>query len=271
MHGRESDADATASTVVTNRLRADRQPFEAVSRLRTAGSAAVELGGSGTGTAEVTPDAFAPIAVPRPIRVRHEVVADGTAKRVFDLILTTVILLVAAPLLLAVAVLIKLDSPGPVLYRSRRVGRDGKPFAMLKFRTMFDGADGLREALRPLNEASQGFFKLSSDPRTTRVGKLLRLTCLDEMPQLLQVITGKMSLVGPRPLVPEESGQIPPGSPRFRARPGITGPWQLAGSWQVPIPEMVEMDCAYLEQQSVLLDLKLLASTALYAARGGGT
>jgi lipopolysaccharide/colanic/teichoic acid biosynthesis glycosyltransferase len=218
----------------------------------------------------VSPEALAPVAVPKPLPASREGVAGGALKRALDLIVAVVLLAVSAPLFLALAVLIKLDSPGPVLYRSRRIGREGIPFEMLKFRTMFDGADAMREALRPLNEASNGFFKLASDPRTTRVGRVLRSTCLDELPQLLQVLTGKMSLVGPRPLVPEESGRIPPTSPRFAARPGITGPWQLGGSWQIPIPEMIEMDAAYLDQWSVWLDLKLLCRTALYAARRGG-
>jgi lipopolysaccharide/colanic/teichoic acid biosynthesis glycosyltransferase len=270
MRGTEGDADAGTSTLQTNTLTADREPFESINRLSRSAGAALKLGGPADGTVEITPDAFGPIAIPEPARIPSARAAEDAVKRGFDLVLATLLLVVAAPLLLAIAVLIKLDSPGPVLYRSRRIGRNGTPFEMLKFRTMFEGADDLREALRPLNEASPGFFKLSSDPRMTRVGRVLRSTCLDELPQVLQVMTGKMSLVGPRPLVSEESALIPSTSARFRARPGITGPWQLAGSWQIPIPKMVEMDCAYLEQWSLLLDLKLLCRTAVYAARRGG-
>lgn len=169
-----------------------------------------------------------------------------------------------------IAILIKLDSPGPVLYRSRRVGRNGRTFEMLKFRTMFDGAHQHREALRPISEAPEGLFKVKDDPRLTGVGRALRSTSLDELPQLLHVLTGTMSLVGPRPLVSEETDLIPSSSIRFLSRPGITGPWQVAGSWRVPLPEMVELDEEYLETWTVWVDVKLLFQTLWYAVRRTG-
>lgn len=269
--GIEPELDATATLPRPDSPTADRPPFKSITRLRDAANgASLEIGGSSNGAAELSADAVPAIAVPRRVRVPVEHAAGGALKRAFDLAVAAVLLVLTAPLVLAIAVLIKLDSPGPVLYRSRRVGRNRSPFEMFKFRTMVDGADELRDSLRPLNEASHGFFKLSSDPRMTRVGRYLRATCLDELPQLFQVLSGRMSLVGPRPLVIEESEQIPAASARFMARPGITGPWQLAGSWRVPIPEMVEMDCDYIDEWSVWLDLKLLIRTAVYAVRRGG-
>jgi lipopolysaccharide/colanic/teichoic acid biosynthesis glycosyltransferase len=192
------------------------------------------------------------------------------AKRAFDMLVATLLLVVLLPLIAVVALLIKLDSSGPVLYRSRRIGRNGASFEMLKFRTMFDGADGHRDALRPISEAPEGLFKVTDDPRLTGVGQALRSTSLDELPQLIHVITGTMSLVGPRPLVAEESDLISPNSSRFLARPGITGPWQLAGSWRVSLPEMVKLDVEYLESWSIWLDLKMLLGTAWYALRRTG-
>jgi len=203
-------------------------------------------------------------------RLRGSGFGARLTKRVFDLVLATLLLIVAAPLLLVNALLIKIDSPGPILYRSRRIGRNGEAFEMVKFRTMFDGADRQREALRAISEAPEGLFKVTRDPRLTRIGRLLRSTSLDELPQLFHVVTGTMSLVGPRPLVSEESALIPSENGRFVARPGITGPWQLAGSWRVPIPAMVKLDVEYIDSWSVWLDIKLLVRTVSYSVRRVG-
>jgi lipopolysaccharide/colanic/teichoic acid biosynthesis glycosyltransferase len=191
-------------------------------------------------------------------------------KRTFDIVVAGLLLIALLPLLAVVALLIKLDSRGPVLYRSRRVGRNGRPFKMLKFRTMFDGADHHRDSLRPISEAPEGLFKLTDDPRLTGVGRALRSTSLDELPQLIHVLAGTMSLVGPRPLVAEESDLIPPNSVRFLARPGITGPWQLAGSWRVSLPEMVLLDTEYLASWSIKTDLKMVLLTVWYSLRRTG-
>ena len=196
--------------------------------------------------------------------------AGRVIKRTFDVLVASFILIVLSPLLAVTALLIKLDSPGPVLYRSRRIGRNGREFEMLKFRTMFDGADGHRDSLRHISEAPTGLFKVTDDPRLTGIGRALRSTSLDELPQLIHVLTGTMSLVGPRPLVAEESGLISPRSTRFLARPGITGPWQLAGSWRVSLPEMVELDEEYLERWSIWTDLRMLLGTFWYAVRRTG-
>jgi lipopolysaccharide/colanic/teichoic acid biosynthesis glycosyltransferase len=194
-----------------------------------------------------------------------------TTKRALDVVGSTLLIILLAPLWLAIALLIKADSPGPILFRQRRIGRDGQPFGMLKFRTMVDGADARKPALLHLNNAADGLFKINDDPRVTRIGRWLRGTCLDELPQLLHVATGKMSLVGPRPLVPEEDAQIR-GVYRERllVRPGMTGPWQVEGASAIPIHGMVLLDRYYIEEWSVWLDLTLLARTAWIVLRRGG-
>jgi lipopolysaccharide/colanic/teichoic acid biosynthesis glycosyltransferase len=187
-----------------------------------------------------------------------------TVKRTFDVVGAVLMMAILAPLWLVIALLIKADSPGPILFRQRRIGKDGKPFWMLKFRTMVDGADARKPALLHLNEAGEGLFKIGTDPRVTRVGRWMRSTCLDELPQLLHVVTGRMSLVGPRPLVPEEDAQIS-GRDRHRqsVRPGMTGVWQVGGASAIPINEMVALDRSYVENWSPWLDVKLLAETVL--------
>jgi lipopolysaccharide/colanic/teichoic acid biosynthesis glycosyltransferase len=205
------------------------------------------------------------VALPSPDYVyerRHGQLARGL-KRAFDLVGSLLLIAILSPALLVIAFLIKNDTPGPVLFRQRRIGRDGKPFSMLKFRTMIDGADDHKHKLRHLNQAADGLFKIDGDPRITRVGNWLRATSLDELPQLLHVVTGKMSLVGPRPLVPEEDRQITGGDrTRLQMRPGMTGVWQIGGASQIPVERMVKLDRDYVQHWSLWLDLKVLARTA---------
>jgi lipopolysaccharide/colanic/teichoic acid biosynthesis glycosyltransferase len=142
---------------------------------------------------------------------------------------------------------------------------------MLKFRTMVEGADARKPALLHMNEAAEGLFKINGDPRLTRVGRWLRRTSFDELPQLLDVITGRMSLVGPRPLVPEEDREIT-GAARARLamRPGMTGVWQVNGASAIPVKEMVKLDRDYIRQWSLWLDVKLLLRTASHVVRRRG-
>lgn len=184
-------------------------------------------------------------------------------KRAFDLVGALLIIVLTTPLWVAIALMIKADSPGPVFFRQRRVGRDGRHFAMLKFRTMVDGADSRKPGLLHMNQAGDGLFKIYDDPRVTGVGRWLRSTWMDELPQVMQVVTGKMSLVGPRPLVPDEDAQIE-GDARGRlaVRPGLTGPWQAGGAKPIPIDEMADLDCRYIERWSLWLDMKLVVKTA---------
>jgi exopolysaccharide biosynthesis polyprenyl glycosylphosphotransferase len=186
-------------------------------------------------------------------------------KRGFDLVGASLGLLLLSPVLALIAVSIKASSSGPVLFRQPRIGRKGELFDMLKFRTMVDGADELKEELWPRNEAGEGLFKISDDPRLTRVGQLLRPLSLDELPQLWNVLLGHMSLVGPRPLVPDEDSRIE-GWRRVRLHlpPGMTGFWQILGSSRIPVEQMVKLDYFYGANWSLWLDVKILIKTVPY-------
>jgi len=183
-------------------------------------------------------------------------------KRAFDVLGASLGLLAVSPLMIAIAIAIKLDSRGPVFFRQLRVGRHGKRFQMLKFRTMVDGADALKDSLRDRNEAQEGLFKIAEDPRVTRVGRLLRRTALDELPQLINIVRGEMSLVGPRPLVIEEDRRIEGWHRRrLELMPGMTGPWQILGPARVPLREMVAIDYIYVANWSLWTDIKILLRT----------
>jgi lipopolysaccharide/colanic/teichoic acid biosynthesis glycosyltransferase len=176
-------------------------------------------------------------------------------------------LILVAPLLGLIAVAIRLDSKGPIFFRQTRVGRDGRRFSILKFRSMVANAEALKHQLRDLNEAGVGLFKIADDPRVSRVGKFLRASSLDELPQLFNVIRGEMSLVGPRPLVLDEDAQVV-GLERSRLHltPGMTGPWQVLGT-RVPMQEMVGIDYLYVANWTLWLDLKILLRTARKVVR----
>jgi exopolysaccharide biosynthesis polyprenyl glycosylphosphotransferase len=175
-----------------------------------------------------------------------------------------------APFFAIVALIIKLTSTGPVFFKQSRVGRGGETFAMLKFRTMYDGADQMKKELVDRNEAD-GFFKIAEDPRVTPVGRLLRRASLDELPQLINVLRGEMSLVGPRPLVREEDARI---EGWFRRRldvtPGMTGAWQVLGSSRVPMREMVTIDYLYRANWSLWNDIKIMLRTVPHVLRRHG-
>jgi exopolysaccharide biosynthesis polyprenyl glycosylphosphotransferase len=183
-------------------------------------------------------------------------------KRAFDLVGASLGLLAVSPLLIAVAIAVKLDSRGPVFFRQLRVGRHGKRFHMLKFRTMVPEADAMKDSLRDRNEAMEGLFKIANDPRVTRVGQWLRSTALDELPQLWNIVRGEMSLVGPRPLVLEEDRRIEGWHRRrLELMPGMTGPWQILGPSRVPLREMVAIDYLYVANWSPWSDIKILLRT----------
>jgi lipopolysaccharide/colanic/teichoic acid biosynthesis glycosyltransferase len=190
-------------------------------------------------------------------------------KRAFDLVVTTLGLIAVLPILAAVALAIRLDSRGPVLFRQPRVGRDGHHFQIIKFRSMVVDADVQKDRLRAFNEVGAGMFKIAHDPRVTRVGAFLRRTSLDELPQLFNVIRGEMSLVGPRPLVLDEDALVV-GLDRSRLHltPGMTGPWQVLGT-RVPMHEMVAIDYLYVANWSLWQDLKVLLRTVRHVLRRG--
>jgi exopolysaccharide biosynthesis polyprenyl glycosylphosphotransferase len=188
--------------------------------------------------------------------------SSAALKRMFDVVGASLGLLAIAPLMLAFAIAIKLDSHGPVFFRQLRVGRHGRRFYMLKFRTMVRDAEEMKEALRHRNEAQEGLFKIAADPRVTRMGRFLRTTALDELPQLFNIVRGEMSLVGPRPLVIEEDERIEGWHRRrLELMPGMTGPWQILGPARVPLKEMVALDYLYVANWSLWTDVKILLRT----------
>ena len=169
------------------------------------------------------------------------------------------------------AIAIRLDSGGPVLYASPRVGRDGRPFAMYKFRSMVVGADEQKEALRELNEADGPMFKIRDDPRLTPVGRVIRRLSLDELPQIYNVLRGQMSLVGPRPPLPEEVAAYKPWhQQRLAVVGGLTGLWQVSGRSDLTFDELCLLDIYYIENWSLALDVRILLQTVphLLSRRG---
>jgi exopolysaccharide biosynthesis polyprenyl glycosylphosphotransferase len=185
-------------------------------------------------------------------------------KRLFDVVGSALGIVFISPLLLAIAVAVKVTSKGPILFRQTRVGRDGHQFEMLKFRTMHDGADAKKAELRDLNEAD-GLFKIADDPRITPVGGLLRRSALDELPQLFNVLRGQMSLVGPRPLVLDEDQRIQGWyRRRLSLTPGMTGDWQVFGAARIPLREMATIDYLYVSNWSLWSDVKILLRTIPY-------
>jgi len=192
-------------------------------------------------------------------------------KRTFDLVLSTVGLMILSPVLLAIAGAVKLSSRGPVIYRSVRPGMAGRPFDCLKFRTMREHAEHSQEDLESLNEGSGALFKIRDDPRMTKIGRLLRRFSLDELPQLLNVVRGEMSLVGPRPLPMRDFDRLEDWhKKRYLVLPGITGLWQVSGRSNLDFDDLVRLDFLYLERWSILLDLSILLKTipALVSRRG---
>jgi exopolysaccharide biosynthesis polyprenyl glycosylphosphotransferase len=183
-------------------------------------------------------------------------------KRATDLAFTCAGLVAIWPILLAIALAVKLDSPGPILYRQQRVGKDGRLFQMLKFRSMHRDADQRRTELSAANEATGPLFKMRNDPRVTRTGRFLRRTSLDELPQLVNVLRGEMSLVGPRPPLPSEVESYEEWQlGRLRAVPGMTGLWQVSGRSEVSFHDMVRLDLHYIRNWSLSLDLEILWRT----------
>jgi exopolysaccharide biosynthesis polyprenyl glycosylphosphotransferase len=185
-------------------------------------------------------------------------------KRVVDLVGASLGLLAVGPVMALIALAIRLESRGPVLFRQTRVGRDGERFRICKFRTMVDGADAMKATLAARNEA-HGLFKIADDPRITRVGRILRKTSLDELPQLFNVLRGEMSLVGPRPLVVDEDQKVQGWHRRrLHLTPGMTGPWQILGSSRIPLHEMVKIDYLYVANWSFWTDAKIVLRTVPY-------
>ncbi|MGD2205252.1 MAG: sugar transferase [Anaerolineae bacterium] len=183
------------------------------------------------------------------------------AKRVMDIGLCLLVLPFALPLMAIIAILIYLDSPGPVLFVQRRTGKGGKRFRMYKFRTMVPNAEELKDRYAHLNELSLPDFKITNDPRITKVGTLLRKTSLDELPQLFNILKGEMSWVGPRPTSFSADTYQLWHTERLEVMPGLTGLWQVAGRSNVDFDERLKLDIEYIQQQSLWFDLQILIRT----------
>lgn len=197
--------------------------------------------------------------------------AYEVVKRVFDVVIAALALLVLLPLFVVVAILIRMTSPGAAIFRQTRCGRDGRPFTCYKFRTMEDGAEKKKRELLARNEMSGPVFKIHDDPRVTPLGRWLRKTSIDELPQLLNVLRGEMSLVGPRPPLPEEVAEYT-GRQRRRllVKPGLTCLWQVSGRNRIGFDEWIDMDLVYIERRSFWYDLWLIVLTVPAVLSGRG-
>ena len=183
-------------------------------------------------------------------------------KRVIDVVCSFVGVLVLSPLFVVIAIIIKFTSKGPVFFSQKRVGRDGKEFKMYKFRSMVVNAEELKEKLASQNEMSGPMFKMKDDPRVTKVGKFIRKTSIDELPQLWNVIKGDMSLVGPRPSLPKEVAQFEDWMyKRLEVKPGLTCYWQVSGRNNIDFEDWMKLDIKYVDERSTWIDIKLIFKT----------
>jgi lipopolysaccharide/colanic/teichoic acid biosynthesis glycosyltransferase len=201
-----------------------------------------------------------------PCRVRY-----AGAKRVFDLVLSSVGLLVFFPLICLIAVAVKLTSKGPVFYKSERIGHCGRPFMFLKFRSMYPDSDRKLAELMNNNEKDGPIFKITNDPRVTPLGRFLRKFSLDELPQLIHVFCGEMSMVGPRPPLRREVEQYGPDELcRLSVKPGLTCYWQIMGRSRLSFDEWMELDRQYIENMSFWTDIRILVKTPVAVLKGFG-
>ncbi len=195
----------------------------------------------------------------------------AVANRALDVCVSSAAAILLAPVFIATAIAVKLDSPGPVFFRQTRIGRDGKPFEMIKFRSMGVDAEARRAALLKNSDRDGICFKSKADPRITRVGRFIRRASIDELPQIFNVLRGQMAIVGPRPALPSEVAAYPKRAMgRLAVKPGITGVWQVSGRADIGFEQMVEMDLSYADTRNVLLDMIVIALTfrAVISGRG---
>lgn len=208
-----------------------------------------------------------PIQHPNILVVRRDF---QIAKRIFDLALCIFALPIILILMVLISVLIWIDNPGPVIFKQMRTGKGGRRFGMYKFRTMVPNAEELKQTLQHLNELTPPDFKITNDPRITRLGRLLRKTSLDELPQVFNVLKGEMSLVGPRPTSFDVSTYSLWHTERLEVLPGITGLWQVSGRSEIDFDERLRLDVEYIERQSLWFDMQILFKTVavLFTQRG---
>ena len=203
---------------------------------------------------------------------RAILVSRSFVKRIIDVALSGIALLFLWPLLLVIAVAVKLESPGPIIYRSLRAGMKGQRFVCYKFRTMVDGANELKDSLRRFNERRDPFFKMADDPRVTRLGRFLRKYSLDELPQFWNVLKGDMSLVGPRPHPVDDCARYRPADHRrLEVKPGITGLWQVIARADPSFETCMKLDLEYMKRWTLSLDFKILLRTVPAVLAGEGS
>lgn len=183
-------------------------------------------------------------------------------KRLIDIVCSLFALIILAPILLLVAAAIKLESKGPVIFEQKRVGLNNKLFKMYKFRSMVVNAEELKKKLEDQNERNGPMFKIKNDPRVTNVGRFIRKTSIDELPQLVNILKGEMSIVGPRPSLPDEVNQFEPWMfDRLKVRPGLTCYWQVEGRDDIEFEDWMKLDVKYVKDRNMILDLKLIFKT----------
>ena len=202
---------------------------------------------------------------------RHSGLAYRLVRRTLDIVIASAVLVAVAPVLIIIAVLIALDDPrAPIVFRQRRCGKGGRSFCLYKFRTMVKDADAMKEQLRALSSVSWPDFRLENDPRVTRIGRLLRRSSLDELPQLLNVIRGDMALVGPRPTSFSADTYDLWNTGRLDFRPGLTGPWQVWGRDSMDFDERCRLEISYFRRPSLVRDLRVLVATVGVLVRRTG-
>lgn len=182
-------------------------------------------------------------------------------KRLLDIVCSLFALIVLSPLLLLTMIIIYIDDPGPVIFKQIRIGKDGKKFTIYKFRSMKVNAEEIKEQLRNQNQGHGATFEIIHDPRRTRFGKFIRHTSIDELPQLINILLGDMSVIGPRPFIPEEQKKLP--MDRLLVKPGLSCYWQIGGKNSLTLIEQIELDRKYIRERCILVDVKIVLKTVL--------
>jgi lipopolysaccharide/colanic/teichoic acid biosynthesis glycosyltransferase len=193
--------------------------------------------------------------------------AYDAVKRVMDVVCSISGLIILSPVFLGTAISIYIDDPGPVLFKQTRIGKDGKPFKIYKFRSMRMDAEQLKASLMSRNQDQGANFKIENDPRITRVGRIIRASSIDELPQLLNILRGEMSVIGPRPFIEEEQRNLP--NDRLLVKPGLSCYWQIGGKNELSLREQIELDRRYVYERSVIVDAKIMMKTMAMVVVGG--
>ena len=208
------------------------------------------------------------MAISTPNTYQRKPVYDAV-KRASDIVFSLIALIVLSPLMLIVSLLIIIDDFGSPVYTQERVGKNGKIFRIYKFRSMYKNADKIREQLKDRDESNGATFKIKNDPRITRIGHVIRNTSIDELPQLINILKGEMSIIGPRPFIPREQAMLP--DDRLLVTPGLSCYWQVGGKNSLTKEEQIELDRKYIRERSVLVDAKIIIKTIFFVFKTGNS